>query len=233
MKQAPHRRSSGFTIIELAVVVAVIGILVSIALFGFQRVQMQARDTKRATDVRTLVEGLERYYVRNGEYPVDKWGSENPSVWASVIDVTNPDILGENTTLSSLRAMFYDTNIPDNFLDPQQANSNYLFSTVGIDYSGNYLNYGYSGGGTVFSTVPDGTYARDWSTYSLRRGDVVCTMVYNLNAADTNKAVAPMISSYSEVDDLIYFYIPRFGIKPVVDNFKDPNCTSWSKVINL
>lgn len=59
----------GFTIIELLVVVAVIGILATITLIGFNRYQANTRDTERSSQATIITEALERYYDKNGEYP--------------------------------------------------------------------------------------------------------------------------------------------------------------------
>jgi prepilin-type N-terminal cleavage/methylation domain-containing protein len=65
MKQ--HR---GFTIVEIAVVTLIIGILVSLVLVVYGKVQAQARDSRRESDVRTIMQGLKDYYRDNGEYPL-------------------------------------------------------------------------------------------------------------------------------------------------------------------
>ena len=62
-----HRR--GFTIVELVAVIVVIGILVTLVAVGITRVMADTRDQQRATTSTALVEKLEAYYLKNGEYP--------------------------------------------------------------------------------------------------------------------------------------------------------------------
>lgn len=61
--------SRGFTVVELAVVIAVIAIMATIAFFGYQQIQMQARDSKRQTDIAAMQSAIDSYYRKNNEYP--------------------------------------------------------------------------------------------------------------------------------------------------------------------
>lgn len=72
------KRSKGFTLVELIVVIAILGVLTTIAVFNYLNVQRQARDDQRNSDTTTLAESLEQYFAKNGEYP-------------SVSQMTNPD----------------------------------------------------------------------------------------------------------------------------------------------
>src|ERR1700761_8180433 len=63
------RRLRGFTIVELLVVIAVIGILTTITIVGYNRYQQNSRDTQRAAKATVIAEALEKYYDANGEYP--------------------------------------------------------------------------------------------------------------------------------------------------------------------
>lgn len=58
-----------FTLIELMVVISVIAILATIALFGFGKAQSAARDVQRAQSMNGIQAALERYYGDNGGYP--------------------------------------------------------------------------------------------------------------------------------------------------------------------
>jgi prepilin-type N-terminal cleavage/methylation domain-containing protein len=62
-------RKKGFTLIELMVVIAIIGILASIIMVSLSSAQSKGRDTKRIADVRTIQLSLEEYYNDNGYYP--------------------------------------------------------------------------------------------------------------------------------------------------------------------
>lgn len=62
-------RKSGFTIVELLIVIVVIAILAAIIIVAYNGVQMRARDSKRVTDLTTVQKALEMYYADNGRYP--------------------------------------------------------------------------------------------------------------------------------------------------------------------
>lgn len=62
-----HR--TGFTIVELVVIIVVIGILASVVALGFTSIRNDATDSERATKASTLATALEDYFKKNGEYP--------------------------------------------------------------------------------------------------------------------------------------------------------------------
>jgi prepilin-type N-terminal cleavage/methylation domain-containing protein len=74
------RTASGFTIVELLIVIVVIGILAALVLNSFRGVQERARDTKRRTDVNAQASQLEVYYTDNGGYPIFT-GQVNTDSW--------------------------------------------------------------------------------------------------------------------------------------------------------
>lgn len=59
----------GFTIIEIMVTVAVIGILASMAFISYNSVQQDSRNSLRAARVAIIADALEKYYNKSGEYP--------------------------------------------------------------------------------------------------------------------------------------------------------------------
>lgn len=69
MLKTNNRNQTGFTIVELLIVIVVIGILAALVLNTFQGVQARARDTERRTDVNSIATQLEAYYADYGHYP--------------------------------------------------------------------------------------------------------------------------------------------------------------------
>jgi len=66
------KREKGFTLIEILIVVAIIGILSSIVLVGLGSFRSRGRDARRVADLREVQNALELYYAKTGAYPVGK-----------------------------------------------------------------------------------------------------------------------------------------------------------------
>ncbi len=81
-----NRKQSGFTIIELLIVIAIIGILATLVLTNFQGAQAKGRDTVRKSDINSLYQKLEEYYNENGTYPNVAVTSANASTLFPGID---------------------------------------------------------------------------------------------------------------------------------------------------
>ena len=68
----------GFTLIELVVVIAILGILAGIAIPRFMDSQASARGAKIVADLRTIDSAAMHYYAKNGKYP-DAINSDTPA----------------------------------------------------------------------------------------------------------------------------------------------------------
>lgn len=65
--------NKGFTLIELMVVITVIAILSTLALFGISKAQASGRDVARQQIMRGVQTALQRYYGDSGSYPSADW----------------------------------------------------------------------------------------------------------------------------------------------------------------
>ncbi len=63
------RKSHGFTLVELLIVVIVIAILAAISVVAYSGAQQRGRDAVRTHDIATLQRAIESYNVMNGTYP--------------------------------------------------------------------------------------------------------------------------------------------------------------------
>lgn len=63
------QRQSGFTIVELLIVIVIIGILATLVIVTFSGVQQKARDSERKTDINAIAGQIEAVYATQGTYP--------------------------------------------------------------------------------------------------------------------------------------------------------------------
>lgn len=62
----------GFTLMELLIVIAIIGILVSVSTVSYSSAQKKGRDARRHTDLKAIQNAWEQYYADNSaSYPSD------------------------------------------------------------------------------------------------------------------------------------------------------------------
>jgi len=111
-------KQSGFTLLELLVVIGIIGLLASIIVVNLTGARRRARDTKRIADIRQLQTAAEDYYDKNGKYP-NKIGD---LVTGTQIPMWPTDPLapaGTSCTANSDLCYWYATYTPSGALGPQ------------------------------------------------------------------------------------------------------------------
>lgn len=80
----------GFTLIEILVVVAIIGILAGVVLVGLRGTGPQARDARRAADLKQVQNGLELFYNKTGAYPLtSSWSALQTALINGNIGIKN------------------------------------------------------------------------------------------------------------------------------------------------
>jgi len=67
MKSDTHRQKEGFTLVEIMIVVAILGLLASIAVPGFLRSRMRAQATTVLNEARQLDGAKDQYAIENGQ----------------------------------------------------------------------------------------------------------------------------------------------------------------------
>ena len=72
MRNMNKQNKKGFTLVELVVVIAILGILAGIAIPRFMEANKAARGAKIVADMRTIESAVNIYYVTHGSYPADK-----------------------------------------------------------------------------------------------------------------------------------------------------------------
>ncbi|MEW6234525.1 MAG: prepilin-type N-terminal cleavage/methylation domain-containing protein [Candidatus Omnitrophota bacterium] len=72
-------KGAAFTLIELLIVVAIIGILAAIAVPNFLNAQVRAKIARAVSNMRTASTALEQYFLDNNSYTAWAWDSTNPA----------------------------------------------------------------------------------------------------------------------------------------------------------
>ena len=63
------KSKSGFTIVELLIVIVVIAILAAISIVAYNGIQARAKDGERLSEIRSIEKALALYYADEGTYP--------------------------------------------------------------------------------------------------------------------------------------------------------------------
>lgn len=89
----------GFTIIELLIVVAIIGLMSSLGLAALTDARLDARDKRRIADLRQIHKALELYFVDNHTFPLESEGANGN--------------IATNETFRNLIEPYVDGNLTD------------------------------------------------------------------------------------------------------------------------
>ncbi|MFW5870951.1 MAG: type II secretion system protein [Verrucomicrobiota bacterium] len=73
------RQPAGFTLVEIMIVVAIIGLLASIAVPSFSKARNESRKTAFISDIRTYSGAAEMYMIETGNYLEDSGSGQIPS----------------------------------------------------------------------------------------------------------------------------------------------------------
>lgn len=149
-------KQKAFTLIELMLVLAIIGLLASVILLALTQTRIKGRDSKRVQDVKNLIKGMELYFSENNTYP--KYGTADTAYLLSTALTGAVPPLAPNYTASIPQDPLTGTA----GVQPYQ----YIWGNGGKDYginvyyelTGAYCKYRTSGGpATWFSSSPDCT----------------------------------------------------------------------------
>ena len=149
----PRRRRTGFTLVELLVVIGIIALLISILMPAVSRARKQAQMTHCAANLRNIGTAMGSYVSTNGFYPghagLPSAGGQPMGVW--------PTRLRKH--LSGDQNVFYCPSQEDGLRWQQKTGSGATFATP-TDAS----RYGYRSGELLLNvfTVPFSYGYNDW-----------------------------------------------------------------------
>jgi type II secretion system protein G len=133
---AKNKQQSGFTIVELLIVIVVIGILAAITIVAYNSVQVKARDSTRIAKVKSISKAIELYRADNDRYPAIQDGNGRETTCGSQTE--NWGHCDRNQTLSALLAPYMKID-PTSLSDATQGNYYYFYTSQSSD---NYQTYG-------------------------------------------------------------------------------------------
>ena len=146
--------NSGFTLIEILIVVAIIAILASVVLVGLGPTQQSGRDARRISDLHEVQTGLELYYSKYGAYPTSS--SVNGSAYSAMSSLLKSSGIGVSSVPqdpSAGKTYYYATT--------GDASSYLLMATLENKSNSVFINYtapsttGYTVGDTISCTSPN------------------------------------------------------------------------------
>ncbi len=124
------KRNSGFTIIEMLIVVTILAMLAGVLVPVLEDAGASARDARRAADLKAVQSALEAYKRENGTYPSTDNG------WLTDAPAGNPpaDPYGPNGYIPGLVPNYMQTLPKDPDSNYPNADAGYYYRSDGTDY---------------------------------------------------------------------------------------------------
>lgn len=150
------KRQTGFTIVELLIVIVVIGILAAITIVAYNGVQDRAKAAKISTDLSLLSKAIQAARVNSGDTPLRYITNSTGTAWECMSKAAGTDLAALNKTSdacwltykAALQSIATASNINVvNMVDPwgrpyvidENEKENLSSCTPGQDYLGTYL----------------------------------------------------------------------------------------------
>jgi prepilin-type N-terminal cleavage/methylation domain-containing protein len=120
-----NSRKAGFTLVEIMIVVAIIGLLASIAVPNFVRARSRAQTDACLNTLRQIDAAKQQWALENGKTPVD-----TPQ-WIGAADTAIQPYMGRGGLAGSMSAVFCPLNPPVGGA-PNDPSTSYTMNQVGV-----------------------------------------------------------------------------------------------------
>jgi len=109
IRKSMEEKDQGFTLIELLVVIIIIGILAAIAIPVFLNQRKKATEASMKSDLRSVANEMETYFVDNQAYAVPAQAAAGASVTVgtTTVKVSSPNTVVANQTGTGVVAGTY------------------------------------------------------------------------------------------------------------------------------
>jgi len=110
MHVTKRKQILGFTIVEILVVIAIIGLLAAIIYAALGKANADARNARRLSDISEYINAFEFYFDDTGEYPDP--GDQNYYCLGKYTDNNcwEDGTISQNTTLNDILSNYYSTS---------------------------------------------------------------------------------------------------------------------------
>ena len=85
-KNSDCHENDAFTLLELLIVLAIIGVLAATVMIAVGSARVKSRDAKRAGDMKQMMSALEQYHIANGIYPTGTASVRSVGTGAAISD---------------------------------------------------------------------------------------------------------------------------------------------------
>jgi len=223
---APKQKQSGFTIVELLIVIVVIGILAAITIIAFNGVQRRAYETTLQSDLRQGAKQLALDYAQNNAYPTSLTAANNGNGLKSSSGTTFQYSYNNNTNPASFCLAATSARSDVSGYSISTTNDLYKGACTGLlasYFTNNSLT------GTPFVQQMESPVDFNWGS-----GSPVTGMgVDNFSARWTGYVTAPTSGTYTFAitsDDGERLYVNG---SLIIDHWVPQGPTTWTATVSL